>query len=212
MKKLVALLLAVMMLSMSAMALAEVPEGYPAIVEEMIQSEHKVITIYDYWSGEGNRADEPTEEQQAQYDYQDWIEATYNVKIQQKQGGDWNTCAEEMANFTAAPDDSLRAYIIEPGKVGNLINGGIAAPIVYDFSAEKWNKTMIDMWTVNGNAYALATGKTDPQVWYTSTSVCWRKPASTGTPSMTCRLPAPGPGMPGKKCSRRPPATSITMA
>lgn len=161
MKKLVSLLLAAMMLT-GIVAMAEVPEGYPAIVEEMIQSEHKTITIYDYWSGEGKRADEPTEEQQAQYDYQDWIEATYNVKIVQKQGGDWNTCAEEMTNFTAAPDDSMRAYIIEPGKVGNLINGGIAAPIDYDFSADKWNKVMIDMWTVNGKPYALATGKTDP--------------------------------------------------
>ena len=161
MKKLVSLMLAAMvLLSMSAMA--ETPEGYPAVVEEMIQSEHKVITIYDYWSGDGARAEEPTEEQQATYDYQDWIEKTYNVKIEQKQGGGWDTCGEVMAQFVGAPDDSLRAYIIEPGKVGAMISGGIAAPIDYDFSAEKWNKTMIDMWTINGQHYGIANGKTDP--------------------------------------------------
>ena len=71
MKKLVALLLAVMMLSCSVMALAEVPEGYPEIVPEMIQAEPLTITIYDYWSGDGARAEEPTEEQQAQYDYRE---------------------------------------------------------------------------------------------------------------------------------------------
>ena len=157
MKKLVALLLAVMMLSCSVMALAEVPEGYPEIVPEMIQAEPTTITIYDYWSGDGARAAEPTEEQQAQYDYRDWIEATYNVKVEQKQGGDWGTCAEEMINFTSAPDGSLRLYIIEPGKVGSLVANGYAAPVKYDFSdATQWNAGIIDMWTMGGDAYGMS--------------------------------------------------------
>ena len=80
MKKLVALLLAVMMLS--AMALAEAPEGYPAVVEG-IDFGGATVTIYDYWSGEGARVADPTEEQQAQYDYRDWLMETYNVKIEQ---------------------------------------------------------------------------------------------------------------------------------
>ena len=109
MKKLVSLLLAAMMLLASVAALAEAPEGYPAIVEEMIQAEPLTITIYDYWSGDGARVAEPSEEQQAQYDYRDWIEATYNVKIEQKQGGDWGTCAEEMINFVSAPTSSSPA-------------------------------------------------------------------------------------------------------
>ena len=128
----------------------------------MIQAEPLTITIYDYWSGDGARVAEPSEEQQAQYDYRDWIEATYNVKIEQKQGGDWGTCAEEMINFVSAPDGSLRAYIIEPGKVGTLVGNGIAAPIDYDFSAEKWNKAMIDMWTIAGKTYAVSTGACEP--------------------------------------------------
>ena len=163
MKKLVSLLLAAMMLLASVAALAEAPEGYPAIVEEMIQADPLTITIYDYWSGDGARVAEPSEEQQAQYDYRDWIEATYNVKIEQKQGGDWGTCAEEMINFVSAPDGSLRAYIIEPGKVGTLVGNGIAAPIDYDFSAEKWNKAMIDMWTIAGKTYAVSTGACEPR-------------------------------------------------
>ena len=164
MKKLVALLLAVLMLSMSAMALAEVPEGYPEIVPEMIQAEPLTITIYDYWSGTGERAAEPTEEQQAQYDYRDWIEATYNVKVQQMQGGDWGTCAEEMINFTSAPDGSLRAYIIEPGKVGSLVANGVAASWGdYDFSAEKWNTFTLNAWKIGENVYGVSTGATEPR-------------------------------------------------
>ncbi len=160
MKKLVALLLAVMMLS--AMALAEAPEGYPAVVEG-IDFGGATVTIYDYWSGDGARAAEPTEEQQAQYDYRDWLMETYNVVIEQKQGGDWDTCAEEMINFVSAPDGSYRAYIIEPGKVGSLVANGVAAPVKYDFSAEKWNQATINAWSIAGNAYGVSTGSSEPR-------------------------------------------------
>ena len=160
MKKLVALLLAVMMLS--AMALAEAPEGYPAVVEG-IDFGGATVTIYDFWSGEGKRAEEPTEEQQAQYDYRDWLMETYNVVIEQKQAGDWNTCAEEMINFVSAPDGSYRAYIIEPGKVGSLVANGVAAPVKYDFSAEKWNQATLNAWSIGGNYYGMSTGASEPR-------------------------------------------------
>ncbi len=160
MKKLVALLLAVMMLS--AMALAEAPEGYPEVVPG-IDFGGATVTIYDYWSGDGARAAEPTEEQQAQYDYRDWLMKTYNVVIEQKQGGDWGTCAEEMINFVSAPDGSYRAYIIEPGKVGSLVANGVAAPVKYDFSAEKWNQATLNAWAIGGNYYGMSTGASEPR-------------------------------------------------
>ena len=160
MKKLVALLLAVMMLS--AMALAEAPEGYPAVVEG-IDFGGATVTIYDFWSGPGERVAEPTEEQQAQYDYRDWLMETYNVVIEQKQGGDWNTCAEEMINFVSAPDGSYRAYIIEPGKVGSLVANGVAAPVKYDFSAEKWNQATLNAWAIGGQYFGMSTGASEPR-------------------------------------------------
>ncbi len=160
MKKLVALLLAVMMLS--AMALAEAPEGYPEVVPG-IDFGGATVTIYDYWSGDGARAAEPTEEQQAQYDYRDWLMETYNVVIEQKQAGDWETCAEEMINFVSAPDGSYRAYIIEPGKVGSLVANGVAAPVDYDFSDEKWNQATINAWSIAGKAYGVSTGYNEPR-------------------------------------------------
>lgn len=161
MKKLVALVLAAMMLCAS-IAFAEAPEGYPA-VKEGLDFGGKTVTIYDYWSGNGDRVAEPTEEQQAQYDYRDWLEATYNVKIVQKQGGDWGTCAQEMIDFVSAPDGSYRAYIIEPGKVGSLVANGVAAPINYDFSAEKFNQFTINAWSMGGKVYGFSTGATEPR-------------------------------------------------
>ena len=100
MKKLVALLLAAMMLCASVVALAEAPEGYPAVVEGIDFGGAEVV-IYDYWTADDSRKAEPTEEEQAQYDYRDWLMATYNVKIRQIQGGDWETCAQEMIQHSS---------------------------------------------------------------------------------------------------------------
>ena len=161
MKKLVALLLAAMMLTVS-FAMAEAPEGYPEIVPGM-DFGGATVTIYDFW-GNNDRVAEPTVEQQARYDYEDWLMETYNVVIKQTMGGDWNTCAEEMINFTSAPDGSYRAYIIEPGKVGSLVSNGIAAPINYDVSGEEWNAANIAMWSKNGVPYGLSKGEQEPRI------------------------------------------------
>ncbi len=161
MKKLVTLVLAIMMLC--SVAMAEAPEGYPAVVEG-IDFGGATVTIYDYWSADGARVAEPNEEQQAQYDYRDWLMETYNVKIEQKQGGDWGSCAEEMINFTSAPDGSLRVYIIEPGKVASLISNGVARDWAgYEFTADKWNQAIISAWTNAGKVYGVSTGNSEPR-------------------------------------------------
>ena len=155
MKKLLAWLLCAALLLASTAALAETPEGYPEVVEGIDFGGAEVM-ILDYWSGDGARAENPTEEQAAQYAYRDWINATYNVNVHQLQGGDWGTCAEEMINFTGTPDGSLRMYIIEPGKVGSLVANGIAAPVsdkYVDLNAEKWNAAEKDFMTVGGKLY-----------------------------------------------------------
>ena len=161
MKKLVALLLSAMMLCVCCAALAE----YPAVVEGIDFGGAEVL-ILDYWSGDGARNANPTEEQAAQYAYRDWINETYNVNLHQMQGGDWGTCAEEMINFTGTPDGSLRMYIIEPGKVVSLVNNGIAAPIdtkYIDITADKWNAAEIDFMTVGGKLYGLYSGASEPR-------------------------------------------------
>ena len=139
MRKIMALVLAAMMLLACCSALAEAPEGYPE-VKEGIDFEGKDVYIYDYWSAtdwKDNTA-EKTEEEQAQYDYRTWLEDTYNVKLHQIQRGDWGTCAEEMTNFNTTPeDDKLAIFIIEPGKVGSLVANGVAHAIDYDLSADK---------------------------------------------------------------------------
>lgn len=172
MKKLVALFLALTLLCSCGIVFAEqaeLPEGYPEIVIDPATGEPVdlggiEITLYDYWSGDNPRAEEPTEEQQAQYDFQDWFMKTYNFTMTQKQGSDWGGQAQEIINFVGTPDGSYRLYILPPDFVGTPMgNNCFAAWEDFDFSADKWLTSTINFMTKVGQVYGVATGNSEPR-------------------------------------------------
>jgi len=166
MKKLFALLLAVMMLLTSVAALAEAPEGYPAVVEG-IDFGGAEIFIYDYWTASAERKADPNEEEQAQYDYRDWIMETYNCKITQIQRGDWETNVQELINLCTAPDGTLCLFILPPDFVGTPMANDLFASwsesTVIDLTADKWNGSTLKFMTKGGKVYGVATGNSEPR-------------------------------------------------
>ena len=78
---LLAVLLA-MVLCLPALAGAvtsTVPEGYPAIIEGL---DFGGATVYIYdWYSNGQRIEDPTDIQQRQYDYWDWLEETVQATV-----------------------------------------------------------------------------------------------------------------------------------
>ena len=166
MKKLLALLLAAMMLCVSVAALAEAPEGYPE-VKEGIDFGGAEIYVYDYWTASAERKADPNEEEQAQYDYRDWIMETYNCKITQIQKGDWTTNVQELINFCTAPDGTLCLYILPPDFVGTPMANNLFASWsdgeYIDLTAEKWNGSTLNFMTKGGKVYGVATGNSEPR-------------------------------------------------
>jgi len=166
MKKLLALLLAAMMLCVSVAALAEAPEGYPE-VKEGIDFGGAEIYVYDYWTASAERKADPNEEEQAQYDYRDWIMETYNCKITQIQKGDWTTNVQELINFCTAPDGTLCLYILPPDFVGTPMANNLFASWsdseYIDLTAEKWNGSTLSFMTKGGKVYGVATGNSEPR-------------------------------------------------
>lgn len=172
MKKALFLLFACLIFLCSVAAAADVPENYPEIRIDPLTGEPydlggQTVYILDYWSGEGGRWENPPEERQAQYDYQDWLMETYNCTIVQKQAGDWLTCADEVTSFAADPDGSLRVYFVEPGKVGELISNGVVADwkrsTSVDLSETSWNQATVDKWTLGERVYGVSTGASEPR-------------------------------------------------
>ena len=163
MKKLVSLLLmAAMMCALLVPAFAE----YPDVVEG-IDFGGATIYIYDYWSGDGARNENPNEEQAAQYAYRDWLEETYNCKLVQMQKGDWGSQITEFTNFVSAPDYSYYTlWIIEPGSVSAAMKQGYFASWnndLIDLSEDKWNKATSDRMSKGGEVYGVYTGATEPR-------------------------------------------------
>lgn len=169
MKKLVALLLAAMMLCANVVALAETPEGYPEI-KEGIDFGGQTIYIYDFWTSESQaaRKDDPNEEEQAQYDYRDYIMEKLNCNIIQIQKGGWDTNVQELINYNAAPDGTLCLYILPPDFVGSPMANNQFAQLntegsLVDWSAEKWNTGVSEFMTVDGKLYGVYAGKDEPR-------------------------------------------------
>ncbi|MBO2516969.1 MAG: hypothetical protein CW338_06815 [Clostridiales bacterium] len=163
MKKLLALVLAVMMLIASCAALAEAPEGYPE-VKEGIDFGGATIYFYDYWSGtDWHDQTDRTEEQEDQAAYRTWIEETYNCTVITIQKGDWGSNMDELVNFAGAPDGSLCLFCLAPDFVGTPMANGILAPWAVDLDDPTWNAADIDFMTKNGVCYGVATGHAEPR-------------------------------------------------
>ncbi len=152
MKKIVALLLAAMMLLACLSALAEVPEGYPEIIEGL-DFGGETVYIYD-WYSTGERAEEPTDDQQLQYDYWDWLEETYNVKIVETTLGTWDGMVSELQNIVTNQDNSKLCIIgISGGFIGPALANGLLMPWTYGL--ENFNAATVEFMTKGGVCYGV---------------------------------------------------------
>ena len=125
MKKLISLVMAAIMLLACcsfASAEADVPEGYPAIIEGL-DFGGQTIWLYDWWSNgdeaHSDRSAEPDEDTQKLYEYRDWLEKTYNCKIVEKNWKGWQENPQELATKVADKDASeLCLILIDPNFAG----------------------------------------------------------------------------------------------
>ncbi|MBR3106265.1 MAG: hypothetical protein IKH30_03655 [Clostridia bacterium] len=168
MKKIIALVMAALMLLVScSFSLAEVPEGYPEIIEGL-DFGGQTIWIYDWWSSDDEnhsaRTAEPDEDTQKRYDYIDWLEATYNCKIVETALSDWAGNPSELANMVMNGDNSKLCIIaVASDFAGTPLANDLYMPWQIDLSGEKWNKAASDFCTKGGKVYGVHVGKTEPR-------------------------------------------------
>ena len=172
MKKLISLVLAAIMLMACcsfASAEAEVPEGYPAIIEGL-DFGGQTIWIYDWWSNgdekHSDRTKDPDEDTQKLYEYRDWLEKTYNCKIvEYNLTGNYLTITTEgLVNMVQSKDNSkLCIFTTDPNAVAGPLKNGMFMPWKIDLSADYWNKACIEFGTYQGEVYGVNTGDSQPR-------------------------------------------------
>ena len=158
MKKIIALVLAaVMLLACCSFAAAEdIPEEYPEIIEGL-DFGGATVHIYD-WYSTGTRAEEPTDEQQAQYDYWDWLQETYNVKFDENTLSDWAGMVSALQEIVTNADASeLRIVGVSGGFCGPVLVNGLFMPWTYGL--ENFNEATEKFMTLNGVCYGVSGGK-----------------------------------------------------
>lgn len=127
----------------------------------------KTIYIYDYWTASSERNPNPNEEEQAVYNYRDWIQTTYHCKVEQIAKGDWGSNATELINFFRKGDSSqLCLFIIPPDFVGQVLQSNAAASwnLLNSTVLEgKWNQSTLDLMTQGGSVYGVSVGHSEPR-------------------------------------------------
>ncbi len=134
----------------------DIPEEYPEIIEGL---DFGGATVYiNDWYSTGERTEWPTEEQQAQYDYWDWLEATYNVNIVEQRLGDWDGMVAELQNIVSNKDNSeLRIVSVAGDFAGETLKNDLYMPWTYGL--EDFNAETERFMTVGGTCYGVCYNK-----------------------------------------------------
>ena len=171
MKKIMALVLAALMLlgCCSFAAAEDVPEGYPAKIEGLDLG-GQTVYIYDWWSNDdaehSTRKEDPDEETQLLYDYRDWLEETYNVKIVNTawEKGGWAESPQELANMVNdGHADELCLIVIDPNFAGGPLANGLLEPWTIDLTGDQWLTSVSDLMTKDGQVYGVFAGDQEPR-------------------------------------------------
>lgn len=126
------------------------------------------IVIRNWWSGEPT---EPTNDyQEAERDYREWIQETYNFKIKEQAISDWGSAPTDFVEYvTTGGDDNNYVFILrdDAATTGAMANGlmyDLATIKCLDFSQEKFqaNKTH-EMYSTGNSIWAMYAGTSEPR-------------------------------------------------
>ena len=134
----------------------------------------RTVYIYDWWGMDdaehSYRAAEPDDETRALYDYRDWLEKTYNVKIVETALSDWMGNPDELKNIVMngglngkGDEGDWCIVAIAPDFASGALTDDLYMPWTIDLSDKKWNPAANDFMTKDGKVLGVNAGKTEPR-------------------------------------------------
>lgn len=126
--------------------------------------EGREVFIFDWWSS-GERSENPTELEQLQYDYWDWLEETYNVKITRVSLTDWGSIYGALAEMVAEGDSSRLCIVgIPGGSAGASITDGLFMPWTYGLDMNMFDEATVNFMTKGTTCYGVSqNNKVEPR-------------------------------------------------
>jgi ABC-type glycerol-3-phosphate transport system substrate-binding protein len=182
MKKLVALILAAIMVMCWLPSLAEdVDNPYAEYGVEILKDANgnKIdlggmeVIICEHWSHDWHEDEPATASAEATKEWREWLEETYNFKIITRADTTWSACPDDFNNIATAGDDehnyvwAMRFETIA-APMGKGLFYDLATLDCLDFSESKWNGAIKSMTTVGNSIYGMRAQLAEPRggVWF----------------------------------------------
>lgn len=131
------------------------------------------VTIGDWWTTDPNAAPTNQREEDTQA-YRDEMMQKYNFTITRANLGSWMEYQEIVVSSIMAGDPAADVFVMDSKFMAAPLQQGLLYPLNtlenFDFTNEKWNKTVIDMYTMDGNTYGMANGRMEPRL-----GIFWNK-------------------------------------
>lgn len=128
------------------------------------------IIIGDWWSGEP--AEPQTAAEEATAEYREWIQETYNFTIKQAAVSGWEDNPKFLADFVTTGGAENYVLIMRPDVLATPMTNGfmydLATLDAFDFSADKWNKSVQTMMTKGESIFGMSPNASEPRdgVWF----------------------------------------------
>lgn len=176
MKKTLAMLLALVMVLACVPALAaEIDNPYEEYgVEILKDKDGKVIDlggmeiiVCDWWSVDWHDEEPTTAEGEATYDYRTWIEETYNFTIKNLNETTWGNSPADFTNIASTGSEKNYVWVLRSNAAPAPMRSGLFYDLstldCLDFADDKWNGIVKDLYTKDGDIYAMRAMIAEPR-------------------------------------------------
>ena len=127
------------------------------------------IIIRDWWSS--GEVEEPNNAfEEAQQEYREWIQETYNFTIKEQAISDWGSTPQDFVDYATTGGDENYVFVLrQGGEFVSAMNSGLMYDLstldCLDFSEEKWNTNGLHKVAAgtNGEIYAMRGIEPEPR-------------------------------------------------
>ena len=122
----------------------------------------RTIYLYNFYGGE--EAPDPSTPVGA---YRTWLMETYNFSFVETFKADWSSIANDLVQFCKNPDGTLCLYLIPQDFAREAVFSNACAKWnqsgQINWNDGKWQRSTIDLMTLGGSVYGVATGRAEPR-------------------------------------------------
>ena len=127
------------------------------------------IIIRDWWSS-GEVAEPNNAFEEAQQEYREWIQETYNFTVTELAISDWGSTPQDFVDYATTGGDENYIFVLrQGGEFVSAMNSGLMYDLstldCLDFSEEKWNTNKMHEVAsgTNGEIYAMRGIEPEPR-------------------------------------------------